>query len=40
MILKHRPTVLSVCGQVTCLHALAVLYLGLVTGSLTQILAN
>ena len=40
IILKHRPTVLSVCGQVTCLHALAVLYLGLVTGSLTQILAN
>jgi hypothetical protein len=40
MVLKHRPTVLSVCGHVTCLHVLAVLYLGLVSGSLSQILSN
>ena len=38
--LKPRPDVLSVCGQVTCYHGLAVLYLGLITGSLTRILAN
>jgi hypothetical protein len=40
IVLKHRPTVWSVCGQVTCLHVLAVLYLGLVTGSLSQIFPN
>jgi hypothetical protein len=40
MVLKHRPTVWSVCGQVTCLHVLALLYLGLVSGSLSQILGN
>lgn len=38
--LRQRPTVLSVCGHVTCLHALAVLYLGLVTGSVGQVLGN
>jgi hypothetical protein len=37
IVLKHRPSVLGVCGQVTCLHVLAVLYLGLVTGSLRQV---
>lgn len=37
MVLKHRATFLGMCGQVTCFHALAVLYLGLVTGSLKQI---
>jgi len=40
MVLKHRPTLVSVCGQVTCLHVLAVLYIGLVTGSLNQILPS
>jgi hypothetical protein len=40
MVLKHRPTVLSVCGQVAGLHTLAVLYIVLVTGSLSQILSN
>ena len=40
MVLKHRPAVWSVCGQVTCLHALAVLYIGLITGSVSQIMAN
>jgi hypothetical protein len=40
IVLKHRPTMLSVCGQVASLHALAVLYLGLVSGSLNQFLAN
>ena len=40
MVLKHRPAVWSVCGHVTCLHALAVIYIGLVTGSLSQIMAN
>ena len=39
-LLRPRPAVWSVCGQVTCFHALAVLYLGLVTGSLSQIMAN
>ena len=39
-LLRPRPAVWSVCGQVTCFHALAVLYIGLVTGSLTQIMAN
>jgi hypothetical protein len=38
--LKHRPTVMSVCGQVACLHTLAVLYLGFVTGSFNQYLPN
>ena len=40
MVLKHRPTVMSVCGQVACLHTLALLYIALVTGSLSQILPN
>jgi hypothetical protein len=39
-ILKHRPNVMSVCGQVACLHTLAVLYIALVTGSLSQIFPN
>ena len=39
-LLRPRPDVLSVCGQVTCYHALAVLYLGLITGSLAPIFAN
>jgi hypothetical protein len=40
MILKHRPTVMSVCGQVACLHTLAVLYIALVAGSFSQFLPN
>ena len=39
-LLRPRPAVWSVCGQVTCFHALAVLYIGLVTGSVSQIMAN
>lgn len=39
-LLRPRPAVWSVCGQVTCFHVLAVLYIGLVTGSVSQIMAN
>jgi hypothetical protein len=39
-ILKHRPTVMSVCGHVACLHSLAVLYIALVSGSFNQYLPS
>jgi hypothetical protein len=40
MILKHRPTMMGVCGQVAGLHTLAVLYVALVSGSFNQFLPN
>lgn len=40
MILKHRPTAMSVCGHVAGLHTLAVLYIAFVTGSLSQVFPN
>jgi hypothetical protein len=40
MILKHRPTMMSVCGHVAGLHTLAVLYIALVSGSFNQFLPN
>jgi hypothetical protein len=40
IVLKHRVGLFKVFGQVTCLHVLAVLYLGLASGSLSQILGN
>lgn len=39
-ILKHRPTVMSVCGQVAGLHGLVVVYVLLVSGSFNQFLPN
>jgi len=38
--LKHRVGPFKVIGQVTRLHVFVLLYLGLVTGSFSQILAN
>jgi len=40
IILKHRVGLFKVFGQVTCLHVFVVLYLGLVTGSLSQMLTS
>jgi hypothetical protein len=40
IVLKHRLSVFRVFSQVTCLHVLAVVYLGLVSGSLNQILGS
>lgn len=38
--LKHRPTLMGVCGQVACLHTLGVLYIAFVTGAFNQFLPN
>jgi hypothetical protein len=40
MLLRRRFSLLSVCGQVTCLHVLAMLCLGLASGSLSRFLTN
>ena len=40
LVLKHRLSVFRVFGQVTCLHVFTLLYLGLATGSLNQILGS
>jgi hypothetical protein len=40
MVLKHRTTLKGVCGQVAGFHALAVLYIALVSGSFNQFLMN
>jgi hypothetical protein len=40
IVLKHRISVFRVFSQVTCMHVFAVLYLGLATGSLNQILGS
>jgi hypothetical protein len=40
IVLKHRVGLFKVFGQVTCLHVFAVLYLGLVSGSISQILMS
>jgi hypothetical protein len=40
IVLKHRVGLFKVFGQVACMHVLAVLYLVLVSGSLSQILFN
>jgi hypothetical protein len=40
MVLRHRVGLFKVAGQVICAHVLAVLYLGLVSGSFSQFLAN
>ncbi len=40
MILKHRPTVMGVCGQVAGLHGLVVVYILLVSGSFNQFLPS
>lgn len=40
IVLKHRVGLFEVFGRVACMHVLAVLYLVLVSGSLSQILFN
>lgn len=40
IVLKHRVGLFKVFGRVACLHVFAVLYLVLVSGSLSQILSN
>jgi len=40
MLLKRRFSLLSVFGQVTCLHVLAMLCLGLASGSLSRFLMH
>ncbi len=40
LVLKHRLSAFRVFGQVTCLHVFTLLYLGLATGSLNQILGS
>ena len=40
IVLKHRLSVFRVFSQVTCLHVFTLLYLGLATGSLNQILGS
>jgi hypothetical protein len=40
LVLKHRVDLFHVLGKITCLHVIAVLYLGLVSGSFSQILAS
>jgi hypothetical protein len=40
IVLKHRVGLFKVIGRVTCLHVIAVLCLGLVSGSLSQILMS
>ena len=40
IVLRHRLDLFKVFGQVTFLHVFAVLYLGLVSGSLSMILGN
>ena len=40
LVLKPRPTLFSVCGQVICMHAIPLLFLALVNGSLSQLMMN
>jgi hypothetical protein len=40
VVLKHRLSVFRVFSQVTCLHIFTLVYLGLATGSLNQILGS
>jgi hypothetical protein len=40
IVLKHRLSVFRVFSQVTCLHVFTLLYLGLATGALNQILGS
>jgi hypothetical protein len=40
IVLKRRADLFNAFGHVTCLHVFALLYLGLATGSLNQILGS